>query len=642
MLRTAYFLLTSAPCLALVLFAPNALGATNTWVGASGFWQYGTNWSLNAAPSPSDNMDLITNAGVRTIVIDSITSHVFPTTMSISNLTLSVPPGTNGLNTLYLSNASFATPLKIINNLTVGVGGALYLSDSALTLPAPGLSTFYDDGKVTLSNSWIYATNGFPLIFIANSPGNTNGSLVLNGGGVLGFYMAVGQGAGASGSLTINDGLLSFPSFSTNLVIGAPGSAGGACAINGGQVQANVTTIGAGGPGTLTMHGGSFFSSLLTIGYSPGSTGVVAVLGGQLRVTNLSVGYFSGDGTLIVGSNGVVQADRLLVATNDLYGFFGHGTLIVQPGGTLSVGGDLLVGASTGSTGQVNVTGGTLSVTNGVVRVGSAGNGQMNISGGNTFITQLKLGGSTNGGEGVLQLTGGHLTILSSLSANLFVVGGGDLDGSGGTVIIGDDHDATMDVSSGTATNIGRLFVGYGAGFTGTFNQDGGVVSVRTNVVVGDCTIGAVGNVTLNGGAFYAQNDDHTATFDVRDGTVVLNPDATLIVDTLILTNVCGHFTFNNGTLRYNQLVLPANAPPLLLRISYNAHAPTVTLSWSSLYVGYFLEENPDLSPGNWTAVGQTPTDDGTTRSVTVTPPADKRFYRLSMPQETATLRKNL
>ena len=34
------------------------------------------------------------------------------------------------------------------------------------------------------------------------------------------------------------------------------------------QIQANVATIGAGAPGTLTMHGGAFSSSLLTIGYA--------------------------------------------------------------------------------------------------------------------------------------------------------------------------------------------------------------------------------------------------------------------------------------------------------------------------------------------------------------------------------------
>jgi hypothetical protein len=792
-MKTTLRLVACGVYLASALLALSALGATNTWTGASGAWQDGTQWSLGVPPSRNDHIDFITNAGVRTVVVDYSTSHMYPSTMGISNLTLSVPFGTNGLNTLYLSNTTYATPLNITNSLTVGLGGALYLSNSALAFPAPGVSSLYDDGQVTLSNSWIYATNAFPLIFIANSPGNTNGSLVLNGGGIYGFYLAVGHGAGAKGSLTINDGLVSFPFFATNLVVGSSGSAGGTLTVNGGQVQANITTIGAGASGTVTMQGGSFSSSMLTIGYAPGGTGVVSVFGGQLLATNLVVGFYNGDGTLVVGSNGVVAAAKLLVASNDLYTSHAHGTVVVQPGGTLNVtNGNFLVGAGSGSTGAVSVVGGTLAVTNGilgignggdinsgtgtgsmlvsnatvtaasvmlgssvggsgdliidnggtvtvlgglmgydaevkqggslevvyransfafedpnlhnrivigykrnaalkmtggkvlapeivigltngtgslnltngsvtvsnllvglkasgtgvvnivggtltatngVVQVGPAGSGQVNISGGSTAISQLLLGGTNSGAVGGLHMTGGHLRLLSLLRVNAFDLGGGDLDGTGGTVVVGDMHDGSMTVSGGMATNIGSLLVGYSPGRTGTFAQDGGYVSVVTNVVVGDCASGAVGNVTLNGGYFFAQNADHNAVFNLRNGTVVLNPGAALIVDTLVLTNSCGHFTHNGGYISYNQLVLAPDAPPLMLKSSFNSGDSSLTLWWPSLYVGYFLQENPDLSPGNWSAVGQTPTDNGTTRSVTIRPVTDNRFYRLCKPE---------
>ena len=62
------------------------------------------------------------------------------------------------------------------------------------------------------------------------------------------------------------------------------------------------------------------------------------------------------------------------------------------------------------------------------------------------------------------------------------MVGGGDLDGSGGTVIIGQDHSANMAVSAGTATNIGTMFVGYSPGFTGNLTQSGGIPSVTNTL----------------------------------------------------------------------------------------------------------------------------------------------------------------
>jgi hypothetical protein len=149
----------------------------------------------------------------------------------------------------------------------------------------------------------------------------------------------------------------------------------------------------------------------------------------------------------------------------------------------------------------------------------------------------------------VVHLLGGRLTVLSLLSVNAFDGGGGDLDGSGGTVIIGEAHNGTMTISGSTVTNIGKLYIGYSGGYTGTFTQDGGMVSVRTNVLVGDCASGAVGNATLDGGVFYAQNTAQTAEFNVRNGTVRLNSGGMLIVDSLVITNACARFLNNGGYL---------------------------------------------------------------------------------------------
>jgi T5SS/PEP-CTERM-associated repeat protein len=681
-MHTPHRLITLATCLASALVLFNAHGSTNSWIDGNGAWHDATKWSFPLPPSGNDEFDYITNSGTKTVTIDRTTSTTYPATLTINNLTVSAPAGYT--STLALSNSTLATPLTISNSLTIGPRGVLNLiTNSALYLPSPPYFTsLYDDGRVNITNSWIYATNISP-IYIAYSQANTIGSMTLNGGGILGSELHVGTGLHSIGTFTMHQGQLLFPGFGTNIMVGNPGSAGGFCTINGGTVQASLIFVGFYAPGTMTLNGGNISSAYLSVGFGAGSTGTVSVVGAHLTVTNnwyseIAVG-FRGDGTLLIGTNGIVEANYLRIATNGAAGNQGHGQLILQPGGTLIVGSKLVVGDSTDSTGEfkvtggtatvpelvigqtqgsgalnvtngtvtvsnllvglnasgtgvVNIAGGTLTATNGVVQLGPSGSGQMNISGGSTTVGQLLLGGTTNGGSGELHLTSGHLRVLSLLRVNACGIEGGDLDGSGGTVILGEAHDAAMTVSGGTATNIGSLFVGYTPGFTGSYSQDGGYVSVVTNVVVGNCTSGAVGNMNLDGGFMLVHGAAQPAVLDVRNGTVTLGPSGALVVDTLVLTNSCAHFTYNGGYISYNQLVLPPDAPPLRLKISYNRATSAVTLSWPSIYVGYFLEQNPDLAPGNWSAVSDTPADNGTTRSVTITPATGNMFYRLSKP----------
>ena len=191
-----------------------------------------------------------------------------------------------------------------------------------------------------------------------------------------------------------------------------------------------------------------------------------------------------------------------------------------------------------------------------------------------------------------------------------------------------------MDVTCGSATNIGTMYVGYTAGFTGTFDESGGVVQVTNNLIVGaaDCVNGAVGVAILSDGALYVTNAAHTAILGVGNGTFTMS-GGTLVADTLDLSNPCGHFTYNSGDIHYNQLVVPPQAPPLALTITPDSQSSTLTIAWPSIYVGYALQQNLALSPSNWTpGVFQFLTDDGTTRSVTVSLGTGNLFYRLAKP----------
>jgi ethanolamine utilization microcompartment shell protein EutS len=242
----------------------------------------------------------------------------------------------------------------------------------------------------------------------------------------------------------------------------------------------------------------------------------------------------------------------------------GVGLLTLQSNAVVTVGADLnVVSGSLGSTSIVSVTGGSLLVTNGTVRIGAVGNGQMTISDGTHTINQIKLGSTNGAGTGSLYLLGGYLTILSSISANFVIVDGIDIDGSGGTIIIGDSHDAEWDMVSGMSAGWATMQVGYSDGYTGTYVQSGGIMTVSNSLVVGqDCADGAggaLGQVTLSGGTLYVTNATHTAVLDVRNGTFIINPGATLVVDNLVVTNACGRFMNLGGAE-----ALVQNNPPLL------------------------------------------------------------------------------
>ena len=71
----------------------------------------------------------------------------------------------------------------------------------------------------------------------------------------------------------------------------------------------------------------------------------------------------------------------------------------------------------------------------------------------------------------------------------------------------------------------------------------------------------------------------------------------------------------------------PDTTIPSLTIINTSTNAVVVT--WPSPSTGFVLEDNTDLTTTNWMNVGLTPGDDGTNKSVTITPATGNRYYRL-------------
>jgi autotransporter-associated beta strand protein len=72
-----------------------------------------------------------------------------------------------------------------------------------------------------------------------------------------------------------------------------------------------------------------------------------------------------------------------------------------------------------------------------------------------------------------------------------------------------------------------------------------------------------------------------------------------------------------------------AIAPPLNIML---AASNTVIVSWPSPSTGFIIQENTSLAATNWVASVETVVDNGTTRSISVTPQAVSFYYRLISP----------
>src|SRR5882724_12032505 len=161
-------------CAGLAL-AVNAQAQTNSWTDGTGKWENGANWSAGA-PSSSHAAILITNSTTKVVTIDATTalSNVVNGCMTISNLVVSrsVPPE----NTLQITNVGGATPLRILNSLTIASGGTLVVTNSTLQVdPSVVPCTNVLDGLATVAAGGVVviATNSTTFIGSATSATGT-------------------------------------------------------------------------------------------------------------------------------------------------------------------------------------------------------------------------------------------------------------------------------------------------------------------------------------------------------------------------------------------------------------------------------------------------------------------------------------
>jgi uncharacterized protein YhjY with autotransporter beta-barrel domain len=275
------------------------------------------------------------------------------------------------------------------------------------------------------------------------------------------------------------------------------------------------------GSGALNFNG---TDNSLTVG--GGSTGTINQTGGTISVA----------GQLVIGADQDVFSSGT-AAGSGIYMISGTSTLTAD---------EIFIGVGSTSTvttpvatGLLQITGGivnaTTSISLGVSSTVGAINGDSGVitqSGGTLTTGQLNIGEST-GGFGSYTLTGGAFTGTTTVI--------GDETGASGTL--------TLTSGSGTATT---LIVGNGG--TGQFTNS----STMTILTGGGVTVGAqagsVGTVTQNDGLLDIQGtstltvgNDGTGLFNQKGGTV--NVGGALAVG---LGAGTGTYTFGGGTLNAN------------------------------------------------------------------------------------------
>lgn len=86
-----------------------------------------------------------------------------------------------------------------------------------------------------------------------------------------------------------------------------------------------------------------------------------------------------------------------------------------------------------------------------------------------------------------------------------------------------------------------------------------------------------------------------------------------------------GHYTLQGGFWGMAVAIQTPGAPLLTITKS----GSSVIVSWPSPSTGFVLQENTSLGNTNWTNVAESPADNGTTKSLIISPPIGNKFYQL-------------
>jgi uncharacterized delta-60 repeat protein len=103
--------------------------------------------------------------------------------------------------------------------------------------------------------------------------------------------------------------------------------------------------------------------------------------------------------------------------------------------------------------------------------------------------------------------------------------------------------------------------------------------------------------------------------------SLVMQPDGNILIG--------GDFRTVGGALRSNVARLYGDSAPTLSMARSNAF---LIISWPNSATGFLLQQSTDLTTTNWTTPSEAVTDNGAVKSISVSPTAGNRFFRLFKP----------
>jgi autotransporter-associated beta strand protein len=466
-----------------------------------------------------------------------------------------------------------------------GSGGAVLIDATS----AFGSGANYLDCRLELYDNTTMQTSSKPLIVNGSLIGTGNltiaaGPVTLAGSSTTTGQITVSAAAGRAAVLNFVPGSLidanypSAPSLSVATVAGGTAtinmtggtlatasefwlsSANGASGImnmsGGVAVVGSWLAVGRGGNGgVLNVSGGSLIvaANNLTLASFAGNSGTLNVSGGTVDAVNAVYDGESGTGAMTLSRSGVVTAGGLFIGLNG-----GASGVYTQTGGLLAANGTtynassgtgITVGSAAGSSGTLNISGGTINGAAPIMVWG--GTGSITVSQTGATPTVINAGwitlGQVSGAVGSLTQNGGAITL-----PNDFYVGWGS--GTTGKYIM---HGGSMTVGD-IRTDSG----------TGTIYQDGGTVTseypywIRLGIGAS-----AISSYTLAGGTLIA-NDGEVNVGENGSGALTIGGShgGTMLVSPstgLTVANGSGSGTLNlqaGGLLRTPSIAAGAGA----------------------------------------------------------------------------------
>jgi len=396
--------------------------------------------------------------------------------------------------------ASLAGTVALVGDNTVTVGATDELTLSGIISGAAGDDLIKaGNGALTLSGASTYTGDTIVNAGTLNITGSV-ASLVVTGNGT-GVIQVDGASLADTAAVTLND--------TSNLTLTGAETIGSLAGAAGATVTLGANTLTTGGAGTSTSFAGVISG---TGGLTKAGAGTMTLTGVNTSTgpTPLSAGALALTGSGAIASTSISTAAGATLSTDG--GALNNNAVITSNAGSLAFSGSETINAITASTGNISVSGGTLTLDDGVSNIAGviSGSGGLTITG--TSDTTLS---GTHTYTGATTVTAGTLNNSGTI-AGVANISGGTATNNG--TIAG----AATISGTGTLTNTttGQLAsVNNQAG--GTFsnaNNVAGQVGAVTNAGTGTNT-GTIASLTNSAGTF-GNSGTITGAASISGGTV--------------------------------------------------------------------------------------------------------------------------